>query len=73
MSNHRDRLAKCILEETLESIGLPRREFEIDPGYLPRADCCVLPVTLPPLLLPCVPLAVGVLVGRALGCFHRRA
>ena len=32
----------------------------------------VLPVTLPPLLLPCVPLAVGVLTGRALGCFHRR-
>ena len=48
MSNARDRLAKCILEETLESIGLPRREFEIDPGYLPRADCCVLPVALPP-------------------------
>lgn len=33
----------------------------------------VLPMTLPPLLLPCVPLAVGVLAGRALGCFHRRA
>ena len=32
----------------------------------------VLPVTLHPLLLPCVPLAVGVLAGRAVGCFHRR-
>ena len=32
----------------------------------------VLPVTLHPLLLPCVPLLVGVLAGRALGCFHRR-
>ncbi|MCU0810951.1 MAG: hypothetical protein CVU34_01265 [Betaproteobacteria bacterium HGW-Betaproteobacteria-7] len=32
----------------------------------------VLPVTLHPLLLPCVPLAVGVLAGRTLGCFHRR-
>lgn len=32
----------------------------------------VLPVTLPPLLLPCVPLVVGALAGRALGCFHRR-
>lgn len=32
----------------------------------------VLPVTLPPLLLPCVPLVVGVLAGRTLGCFHRR-
>ena len=32
----------------------------------------VLPVTLHPLLLPCVPLVVGVLAGRALGCFHRR-
>ena len=32
----------------------------------------VLPVTLPPLLLPCVPLALGVLTGPALGCFHRR-
>jgi len=29
-------------------------------------------VTLHPLLLPCVPLVVGVLVGRAVGCFHRR-
>ena len=34
--------------------------------------CFVLPVTLHPLLLPCVPLLVGVLAGRALGCFHRR-
>lgn len=32
----------------------------------------VLPVSLHPLLLPCVPLVVGVLAGRALGCFHRR-
>jgi len=32
----------------------------------------VLPVTLHPLLLPCVPLVVGVLAGRALGCFHKR-
>ena len=32
----------------------------------------VLPVTVPPLMLPCVPLVVSVLVGRALGCFHRR-
>lgn len=32
----------------------------------------VLPVTLHPLLLPCMPLLVGVLAGRALGCFHRR-
>jgi len=27
---------------------------------------------LHPLLLPCVPLVVGELAGRALGCFHRR-
>lgn len=33
----------------------------------------VMPVTIPPLVLPCVPLVVSVLVGRALGCFHRRA
>lgn len=33
----------------------------------------VVPVTLHPLLLPCVPLVVSVLVGRALGCFHKRA
>jgi hypothetical protein len=32
----------------------------------------VLPVTLHPLLLPCVPLVVGVLTGLAVGCFHRR-
>lgn len=32
----------------------------------------VLPVALHPLLLPCVPLVVGVLAGRAVGCFHRR-
>ena len=34
---------------------------------------CVLPVTLHPLLLPCTPLVVGALAGRALGCFHRQA
>ncbi len=33
----------------------------------------VLPVTVHPLVLPCVPLGVSVLVGRAVGCFHRRA
>ena len=32
----------------------------------------VLPVALHPLLLPGAPLIVGVLAGRALGCFHRR-
>ena len=32
----------------------------------------VLPVTLHPLLLPCVPLVIGMLMGRAVGCFHRR-
>ena len=32
----------------------------------------VLPVSLHPLLLPCVPLVVGVLAGLAVGCFHRR-
>ena len=32
----------------------------------------VWPVSLHPLLLPCVPLVVGVLMGRALACFHRR-
>lgn len=32
----------------------------------------VLPAMLHPLLLPCVPLVVGVLIGRAVGCFHRR-
>ena len=32
----------------------------------------VLPMTLHPLLLPCVPLIIGVLAGRALGCFHKR-
>ena len=32
----------------------------------------VLPVPLHPLLLPCEPLGVGVLAGRAVGCFHRR-
>jgi hypothetical protein len=33
----------------------------------------VLPAMLHPLLMPCVPLVVGVLAGRALGCFHLRA
>lgn len=32
----------------------------------------VVPITVHPLVLPCVPLAVSVLVGRAVGCFHRR-
>lgn len=32
----------------------------------------VLPVMLHPPLLPCVPLVVGGLAGRALGCFYRR-
>lgn len=32
----------------------------------------VIPVTLHPLLLPCLPLVISVLVGQALGCFHRR-
>ncbi len=32
----------------------------------------VSPVTLHPLLPACAPLAISVLVGRALGCFHRR-
>ncbi len=33
----------------------------------------VVPVTVHPLILPCVPLVISVLVGRAVGCFHRRA
>jgi len=32
----------------------------------------VLPVTLPPLALPCMPLIISALVGRALGSFHKR-
>lgn len=32
-----------------------------------------MPVTLHPTVLPCVPLVISVLIGRALGCFHRRA
>lgn len=32
----------------------------------------VLPVTLPPLLLPCVPVLIGALIGKAAGYFHRR-
>ena len=33
----------------------------------------VVPVTVHALVLPCVPLVVIVLAGRAVGCFHRRA
>lgn len=33
----------------------------------------VVPVTLHPLVMPCVPLAVSLLVSRAVGSFHRRA
>lgn len=47
MSNHRDRLAKCILEESLDSLGITRRELEIDPAFLPRADLCFFPHPLP--------------------------
>lgn len=32
----------------------------------------VVPVTLHPLVLPSVPLVVSVLVGRSVGCFHKR-
>lgn len=32
----------------------------------------VWPTRPHPLLLPCSPLVIGALVGRALGCFHRR-
>ncbi len=32
----------------------------------------VVPVTLHPLVMPCVPLLVSVLAGRAVGSFHRR-
>ena len=32
----------------------------------------VLPVDLHPLVLPCVPLVIGVLISRAVGSFHRR-
>ena len=31
-----------------------------------------VPVTLHPLVLPSVPLVVSVLVGRSVGCFHKR-
>lgn len=34
--------------------------------------CIVWPMRLHPLVLPCAPLIVGVLAGRALGCFHLR-
>lgn len=37
------------------------------------AVACVLPITLHPLLLPCVPLMIGAATGRAVGSFHRRA
>lgn len=33
----------------------------------------VQPLTLPPWLLPYVPVLIGVLTGRAIACFHRRA
>jgi hypothetical protein len=32
----------------------------------------VWPMRLHPLLLPCAPLVIGALVGRAMGCFHLR-
>lgn len=32
----------------------------------------VLPVTFPPLWLPCAPVLIGTLVGKAVACFHRR-
>ncbi len=32
----------------------------------------VLPVIFPPILLPCVPVLIGTLVGKTAGCFHRR-
>lgn len=32
----------------------------------------VAPVTLHPLVMPCVPLIVSLLIGRAVGSFHRR-
>jgi|HubBroStandDraft_1064217.scaffolds.fasta_scaffold260728_1 hypothetical protein len=46
-ANH-DRLAKCILEEIFDPVGIARREFEIEPGYLRRADFLFQPVNLPP-------------------------
>ena len=33
---------------------------------------CVLPVALHPLVMPCVPLVVSLLFGRAVGSFHQR-
>ena len=32
----------------------------------------VLPVNLHPMVLPCVPLLIGVLISRAVGSFHSR-
>jgi phosphatidylserine synthase len=32
----------------------------------------VVPVTLHPLAMPCVPLAISLLLSRAVGSFHRR-
>jgi hypothetical protein len=32
----------------------------------------VVPITMHPLVLPCAPLVVSMLVGLAVGCFHRR-
>lgn len=42
-------------------------------GLCATVICFVIPVTLNPLLLPCAPLGISVLVGLALGSFHRRA
>lgn len=33
---------------------------------------CVVPITLHPLVMPCVPLVISLLLSRALGSFHRR-
>jgi|GEM_PF-2581497 len=32
----------------------------------------VVPITLHPLVMPCVPLVISLLLGRAMGSFHRR-
>ncbi len=48
MSVHRDRLVKRILEETLDPVGETRREMEVEPDYLPRADFFFTPLSLPP-------------------------
>lgn len=52
--------------------------FALFAGLATVAACAtivafVVPLTLPPLLLPCAPLAISVLASRALACFHRRA